>query len=221
MFDFLAKGGVLVGPILLCSVIALALFLERLIRLGRVKVRGNGLVAGMARFIQKGEDQQAYDLVSQDASPMGRILTQAMEVKNQDRETLEAVLVHATEAEARGLSRYLQTLATIGNITPLLGLLGTVMGMIKAFMVIQEMGGKVNAAVLAGGIWEAMLTTALGLAVALPTMVAHSYLSARVDRYEAQLQDGTVTFLKAIGFRIHGHLHTGKDHTHTHTHAHP
>ena len=70
--------------------------------------------------------------------------------------------------------------------------------MIKAFVVIQEMGGKVNAAVLAGGIWEAMLTTAFGLAVALPTMVAHSYLVARIDKYEARLQNGSVTFMKAI-----------------------
>ena len=221
MFELLAKGGVLVGPILLCSVVALALFLERLIRLGRVKIRGNGLVSAMARHLKNGEDHQAYELARSDPSPMGRILTQAMEVKDQDRETLEAVIVHATEAETRELSRYLQALATIGNIAPLLGLLGTVLGMIKAFMVIQEMGGKVNAAVLAGGIWEAMLTTALGLSVALPTMVAHSYLSARVDRYEASLQEGTVTFLKAIGFRIHGHLHAEKGHTHTHTHAHP
>jgi biopolymer transport protein ExbB len=221
MFDFLAKGGVLVGPILLCSVVALALFLERLIRLNRVKVRGNGLVSSVSTHLKNGEDHQAYEVASRDASPMGRILTQAMEVKNQDRETLEAVLVHATETETRELSRYLQALATIGNITPLLGLLGTVLGMIKAFMIIQEMGGKVNAAVLAGGIWEAMLTTALGLAVALPTMVAHSYLSARVDRYETQLQDGTVVFLKSIGFRIHGHFHAGKEQMHTHTHAHP
>jgi biopolymer transport protein ExbB len=207
VFDFLAKGGVLVVPILLCSVVALALFLERLLRLGRIKIRGNGLVSGVARHLKNGEDHQAHDLATRDASPMGRVLTQAMEVKNQDRDTLEAVLVHATDAETRELSRYLQALATIGNITPLLGLLGTVLGMIKAFMVIQEMGGKVNAAVLAGGIWEAMLTTALGLAVALPTMVAHSYLSARVDRYEAQLQDGTVTFLKSIGGPAYGHIH--------------
>jgi biopolymer transport protein ExbB len=101
-------------------------------------------------------------------------------------------------------------LATIGSIAPLLGLLGTVLGMIKAFMVIQQMGGKVNAAVLAGGIWEAMLTTALGLTVALPTMVAHSYLAARVDKYEAQLQDGTVSFIKAIGDRLKGHVHFHK-----------
>jgi biopolymer transport protein ExbB len=139
MFDFLSKGGVLVGPILLCSVVALALFLERLIRLSRVKVRGNGLVTAMSTHLINGEDHQAYELASSDNSPMGRILTQAMEVKNQDRETLEAVIVHATEAETRELSRYLQALATIGNIAPQLGLLGTVLGMIKAFMVIQEM----------------------------------------------------------------------------------
>lgn len=201
MLDFLAKGGVLVGPILLCSIVALALFLERLVRLSRVNTDGHGLVANITSCLENGQEQQAYELARQEDSPLGRILTQAIEVKNRDRETLKEVLAHAAERESRELSRYLQTLATIGNITPLLGLLGTVLGMIKAFMVIQEMGGKVNAAVLAGGIWEAMLTTALGLAVALPTMVAHSYLSARVDRYESQLWDGIVSFLKAVGLR--------------------
>jgi biopolymer transport protein ExbB len=199
MMDFLAKGGILVGPILFCSVLALAIFLERLIRFARLRIRGNGLVGDMAQFLKEGDDDKAYDLAVRSDTAMGRILTQAMEVKNQDRETLETVLAHATDEEVRTLSRYLQALATIGNIAPLLGLLGTVLGMIKAFMVIQQMGGKVNAAVLAGGIWEAMLTTALGLAVALPTMVAHSYLVARVDRYESRLQDGAVAFIKAIG----------------------
>ncbi len=199
MIEFLSKGGVLVGPILICSVLALAIFLERMIRLGRLRIRGYGLVEKIARHIKNGEDHQAYELASTNDTPMTRILAQAMEVKDQDRETLETVIVHSTDGEVRELSRYLQALATIGSIAPLLGLLGTVLGMIKAFMVIQEMGGKVNAAVLAGGIWEAMLTTAMGLAVALPTMLAHSYLVSRVDRYEAQLQDGTVTFIKALG----------------------
>jgi len=201
MMDFLAKGGILVAPILFCSVIALAIFLERVIRLGRISIRGSGLVENIARHIRNGEDHQAYELAESSGSPMGRILAQAMEVKDQDQEIMETVIVHATEEEVRGLSRYLQALATIGNIAPLLGLLGTVIGMIKAFMVIQEMGGKVNSAVLAGGIWEAMLTTALGLAVALPTIVAHSYLLARVDKYEAQLQDGAVTFVKTLAKR--------------------
>jgi biopolymer transport protein ExbB len=190
MIDFLSKGGVLVGPILFCSVLALAIFLERLIRFARVRIRGLGLVEKVAK---------ALELARGSKSPMGHILTNAIEVMDQDRETLETVIVHSTEEKVREFSRYLQALATIGSIAPLLGLLGTVIGMIKAFMVIQQMGGKVNAAVLAGGIWEAMLTTALGLAIALPTIVAHSYLISRVDRFEAQLQDGSVSFIKAVG----------------------
>ncbi len=198
MFEFLSKGGVLVIPILFCSVVALAIFLERVIRFARMRNRGRGLEKKVVERLKNNQEQKAHEFARASNSPMGRVLSQALEVKDQDRETLETVIVHATEEEVRGLSRYLQALATIGNIAPLLGLLGTVIGMIKAFMVIQEMGGKVNAAVLAGGIWEAMMTTALGLSVALPAIVAHSYLLSRVDKYEAWLQDGAVTFLKAI-----------------------
>ena len=198
MLSFIAKGGILVIPIFLCSVLALAIFMERLVRLARLRKRGAGLATKVAELVTQGEDQIARDKALQSDSPMGRILAQAMEVRHQERETLETVIVHATEEQVRGLAKYLQALATIGNIAPLLGLLGTVIGMIKAFMVIQEMGGKVNAAVLAGGIWEAMLTTALGLAVALPTIVAHSYLVSAVNRYEARLQSGSVTFMKAV-----------------------
>jgi biopolymer transport protein ExbB len=199
MLEFLSKGGVLVIPILLCSVLSLAIFVERLIRFTRLRSRGAGLAEKTVVMMESGQGQEAYEMLIQSNSPMGRVLAQAIEVKDQDRETLETVIAHSTDEEVRGLSSYVQALATMGNIAPLLGLLGTVLGMIKAFMVIQEMGGKVNAAVLAGGIWEAMLTTALGLAVALPTMVAHSYLISRIDKYEARLQAGAVVFIKALG----------------------
>ena len=198
MLDFLAKGGVLVTPILLCSVLAFAVFTERFIRFAVLGKRGRFVAGRVVRRVLDGDPESARLTAQKSRSPMGNILTQGLDVIHRDRETLETVLTHAIDEEVRDLSRYLQVLATIANIAPLLGLLGTVIGMIKAFMVIQEMGGKVNAAVLAGGIWEAMLTTALGLAVALPTMVAHSYLSARVDRYEARLQDGTVHFIKSL-----------------------
>lgn len=198
MLELLAKGGVLVPPILLCSVLALAIFLERIIRFSRMRSRGAGLAEKVIGLLRAGEDQTAREKAIESNSPMGRILAQAIRFKDRDRETLETVIIHATDEEVRNLSSYLQALATIGNIAPLLGLLGTVMGMIKAFMVIQQMGGKVNASVLAGGIWEAMLTTALGLAVALPTMVAHSYLFARVDKYEARLNDGAVKFITEL-----------------------
>jgi biopolymer transport protein ExbB len=143
MFDFLAKGGVLVIPILLCSVVALTIFMERLIHFSKVRIRGFGLVKKVAEHVRNGEFSQAMRLVKGTNSPMARILLDALGVIDYDRETMETVIVHSTEEEVRELSRYLQGLATIGSIAPLLGLLGTVVGMIKAFMVIQQMGGKV------------------------------------------------------------------------------
>jgi biopolymer transport protein ExbB len=198
MFDILSKGGFLVVPILLCSVVALAIFFERIISFARMRSRGGNLAETVSDLIAKDKTYEARKLTANNDSPMGRMLTQAIEVKDRERATLETVIVNAIEGEVRTLSAYLQTLATIGNIAPLLGLLGTVVGMIKAFMVIQQLGGNVNASVLAGGIWEAMLTTALGIGVALPCMVAHSYLVSRIDTYEARLQNGAVTFLKAV-----------------------
>lgn len=187
-------------PILFCSVLASAIFIERFIRFTVLQRRGRRVANRVAEHIAEGNREAAVQTARNSCSPMGRVLIQGLEVMYRDRETLETVLINAVDEEVRNLSRHLQTLATVANIAPLLGLLGTVVGMIKAFMVIQQMGGKVNAAVLAGGIWEAMLTTALGLAVALPAMVAHSYLAGRVDRYEARLQTGTVGFIKNLAF---------------------
>ena len=195
---FFNKGGIVMWPILSCSVLMLAIFCERLWRLSRVRLGEAGLAAGVGGLLARGRRPEARQAADRDPGPLGRVLGAACEVDPGDRETLETVILDAQRAEARELERYLPTLAAIGNITPLLGLLGTVMGMIKAFMVIQEMGGKVNAVVLAGGIWEAMITTAAGLIVALPTMAAHSYLSARVDRFHDLLETASVAFVKAL-----------------------
>ena len=196
MFDFLAKGGVLVIPILFCSVVALAIFVERIIRFSKIKNHGSGLAENTIQMLNQGKKMDARDMLVKSNAPMGRVLLQAIDVMDQDRDTLETVISNSTDEEVRDLSTYVQALATMGNIAPLLGLLGTVVGMIKAFMVIQQMGGKVNAAVLAGGIWEAMLTTALGLSVALPVMIAHSYLISIIEKHEAHLQWGSVMFMK-------------------------
>jgi biopolymer transport protein ExbB len=201
MLEILSKGGMLVIPIVFCSVLVFGIFFERIIRYAINQSRGKDIENKVASLMAAGDTRAALALSQKSNSPMGRILTKAIGAKDLKNRMLESVIVNAVETEVRELSAYLQTLATIGNIAPLLGLLGTIIGMIKAFMVIQQMGGKVNAAVLAGGIWEAMLTTALGLVVALPTMVAHSYLLAKVETYEARLRDGSVAFLKAIAKR--------------------
>ena len=118
MIEFLQKGGILVGPILFCSVLGLAIFLERLIRFARLKIAGDGFLEKVVRHMKNGEDHQAYEFAAANSTPLGRILVQAMEVKDQGRETLDTVINHATDEEVRGLSRYLQALATIGNVAP-------------------------------------------------------------------------------------------------------
>ncbi|MCM2285903.1 MAG: MotA/TolQ/ExbB proton channel family protein [Desulfobacula sp.] len=198
MLDLFLKGGILMYPILLCSVLVIAIFCERMVRYAIIRRRGEDIEIKVAKLMKEGNEETALKVSQESNSHMGRVLEKAIKAKDLENEVLESVIVNATENEIRDLSSYLQTLATIGNIAPLLGLLGTILGMIKAFMVIQEMGGKVNSAVLAGGIWEAMLTTAAGLFVALPTMAVHSYLLSKVDQYEARLQNGSVLFLKAI-----------------------
>ncbi len=198
MIDFLAKGGILVVPILFCSIIAAAIVVERAIRFRQIGAGESEVAANIIRLVAEGREDQAVEAARRSAAPVAGVLAGALEVRGRDRRTAERVIGHAIEAAVRNLSRYLGTLAAIGSIAPMLGLLGTVTGMIKAFMVIQQMGGKVNAAVLAGGIWEAMLTTALGLAVALPAMVAHSWLDSRVERFEAGIRSAVIALAKIM-----------------------
>ena len=196
MLDFLSKGGVLVIPIGICSVIALAVFIERMLFFLLLRQKNRGVVNAFVGYThgQKSPDEIAASEASQ--TPLGRILTELLSVRECDPPTRQAAIREAFAHESRHLAARLQLLATIGNITPLLGLLGTITGMIKAFMVIQESGGKVDPSALAGGIWEAMLTTALGLAVALPVMMAHSYLVSCVETREASLKSGIVRYMK-------------------------
>ncbi|WP_456434282.1 MotA/TolQ/ExbB proton channel family protein [Thermosulfuriphilus sp.] len=198
MIDLLTKGGVLIIPILFCSVLALAIFLERLIRLYQAQRQDHHLIEKVYVAIIQGNIDQARKETSQERSSVAKILDEGLSVCCNDRETIESVLSHAIEHELRRLSRYFGTLATIANITPVMGLLGTVLGMIKAFMAIERLGGKVDASVLAGGIWEAMLTTAVGLSVALPAMVAYSYLRGQLAELQAEMEEAAVLFLKAL-----------------------
>ncbi len=196
MLAFLSKGGVLVIPIGLCSVVALAVFLERQIFFWRIRRRSRGLQKDLLRLTREEKLPEAMALATTSRSPVGRLFSELISVKGCEAHTRQEAIREAYARETRVLASRLQLLATIGNIAPLLGLLGTITGMIKAFMVIQQTGGKVDAAALAGGIWEAMLTTALGLAVALPVMMAHSYLVSCVESEEAHLKQGVVSYLK-------------------------
>jgi biopolymer transport protein ExbB len=199
MISFLAKGGPLVIPIIFCSILSFALICERFYRLHEARLKDPLFIERIKEMLKQDKRREALQYCTTAKSPIGNILARGIEKShNNSRDELEKALSHASQMELRQLDRYLPTLATIANITPLLGLFGTVTGMINAFMVIQNLGGKVNASVLAGGIWEALLTTALGLGVAIPTLIAYNYFVGRVENFAHEMQDSSIRFLEII-----------------------
>ena len=203
MLSFLAKGGLLVIPIIFCSLLSLALICERFYRFRKVRLKDPKFFERIKEMIKHDRHEEALQQCLSTESPIGNILAKGIEKSHHNKlqpslSELEKALSHAGQQEIRELDRYLPTLATIANISPLLGLFGTVNGMIKAFMAIQQLGGRVNASVLAGGIWEALLTTALGLGVAIPTVIAYNYFVGRVEDFAHEMQDSSVQLMETL-----------------------
>ena len=194
MMAFLLKGGPLVWPILLCSVLGVGIILNRFFFLLSLKREERDLEARLesVSFLKD------LNTLAEGDHALGRMLREISPVCCRDRHFLETILDYVIDQETTRAGRHLDHLATLASIAPLLGLLGTVTGLIKAFMVVERAGGQVDASMLAGGIWEAMLTTALGLSVAIPLLVGHRYLSAQVRAYEERLETLAVKLLKKI-----------------------
>jgi len=202
--DFLLKGGVLTWPILFCSIAAWTIFFERFFCYRAASRINRQLINSIYQLVRGRKFDEARSLLSSKdrgkahkTPPAERILREGLAVDPTDRDSLELVLSHSVSKELKTLERNLGTMATLGNIAPLLGLLGTVFGMIKAFMAVQELGGRVNASVLAGGIWEALLTTAYGLVVAIPIVFCHNYLENRLEELQALHEEVAVYLVKA------------------------
>jgi len=189
MFEFFLKGGFLMWPILLCSVISVTIILERFYHFYQVRTKIPNIFSQVKSLLKDGKADEAIRLCESTSGPIAHILAIGIHIRKRSMEEKEKIIIRAGSRLVRQLDRNLRGLAIIGNITPLLGLLGTVTGMIRAFMKIQELGGRVDTSVLAGGIWEALITTAAGLSVAIPTLVAYHYFEGRVDNIASQMKD--------------------------------
>lgn len=176
-------------PILLCSVISITIVLERFYHFYATRTRIPNIFARVKKFIQEKKADEALKLCEGTSGHIAHILALSIHIRHRSLEEKEKLISRAGSRILRQLDKNLRGLAIISNITPLLGLLGTVTGMIKAFMKIQELGGKVDASVLAGGIWEALITTAFGLSVAIPTLVAYHYFEGKVHNVSSQMKD--------------------------------
>ena len=195
MFNFFLKGGPLMWPILLCSVIAFAIVLERLWYFNRRKINIEVLISEVKKLLREGKFEEAERLCEELQNPVGNILAVCINTHRKNHPEKEKIISRAGSRELRKLEKNLRGLGIIAHISPLLGLLGTVTGMIKCFMKIQELGGKVDASVLAGGIWEALITTAAGLSVAIPAVIFYHYFEGKVDNFSHQMKDAVESLM--------------------------
>lgn len=199
LLSVLAKGGWLMIPIGLCSLIAVGFFVERLIVLRKAKINLNAFLLKIRQSISKQDFDNALRLCSTTPGPISKVLEKGIRLRGQSREEIKDAIESAGRAEIYQLERGLGALATIAGVAPLLGFLGTVTGMIQAFMRIQELSGNVNATVLAGGIWEALITTAAGLIVGIPALLAYNYLVTKVQRMVFELELSSTNLLELLG----------------------
>ena len=189
MFELFLKGGFLMWPIFLCSVMTVCIALERFYVLHRARPRTPNLFARVKNLVKEDKIEEALKLCESSPDPVAHILAIGLHIRQRSLEEKERMLSRTGSRLIRGLEKHLRGLAIIGNTAPLLGLLGTVTGMIKAFIKIQEAGGQADTALLAGGIWEALLTTAAGLSVAIIALVIYHYFEGRVDSLAVQMKD--------------------------------
>jgi len=196
MFEFFLRGGPLMWPILLCSVIAITITLERLYHFHRIRGNLPNFLSRVKKLLSEGKFHEAEKLCEGSPGPVAHILAIGINIRNRSSEEKEKIISRAGSRELRRLEKNLRGLGIIAHISPLLGLLGTVTGMIRAFVKIQELGGRVDASVLAGGIWEALITTAAGLSVAIPAIVFYHYFEGRVDSFSSQMKDAASELLE-------------------------
>lgn len=197
MLEIMIAGGWLMVPIILCSIIAVAIVIERFLALRSSSVLPQAVPTQVKQWAQQNELDAKHIEQLRRSSPLGRVLAAALDNRDRSREIIKEAVEDTGRHVVHELERFLNTLGTIAGMTPLLGLLGTVVGMIKVFSAIMVHGvGDPNQ--LAGGISEALITTAAGLTVAIPSYFFYRYFRGLVRAYVVQMEQQALVLMQAI-----------------------
>jgi len=197
MLEIVKSGGWLMLPIIVCSVISVAIILERIWILQPGRVLPKDLTRQVWAWVSNNELNHTHIAGLQESSPLGKILAAGLTNRARAREIMKESIEDAGRQVVHDLERYLNSLGTIAAVTPLLGLLGTVIGMVKVFAAITTHGVG-DPTILAGGISEALITTAAGLSVAIPSLIGYRYLRGRVDALVVRMENEAVTLVEAL-----------------------
>ncbi|MGH7198566.1 MAG: MotA/TolQ/ExbB proton channel family protein [Candidatus Omnitrophota bacterium] len=208
MWELMQKGGPIMWPILLCSIFAFGIVIERLIQLRREQIDTKAFMEQISKSLKRNRVMEALEHCERTPGPVANILKAGILKYDRPRQDIREAIEDASIHEVPRLEKNLPVLATVAHISPLLGLLGTVTGMVAAFQVIQSKASAVNPVNpgdLAGGIWEALLTTVFGLCVAIPTYVAYNYLVSRVDGFVLEMERSATDLLNMLGEKREEH----------------
>ena len=200
VIELVARGGRVMGVLLLLSLAGVSIILVKLHQFTRLRIWSRAWLEDVLSSVRSGDATRALTVMSEVPGPIARVLTIALTERQRNDLSAEAVreeVQRAGDAEIGSLESNLRGLEVIGSLAPLLGLLGTVLGMIRAFMRLEEAGARVDPSLLSGGIWEALLTTAVGIAVAVPAMAALAWFESQVDRVRRTMSDAVTRVLNA------------------------
>lgn len=199
--EFLSKGGILMIFILLASLIAIAIFVERIIALKNENRQMQSLISPLMDAIKNQEFERANTLLDNNKSTLGIIVRKLIQNRHQSRDALLEIINDESQRQYSHLNRLIPTIGVIATLSPLMGLLGTVTGMIQVFSKLADeyaAGANANPGMLAGGIWEALLTTAAGLCVAIPAFLFHRGLNSILDNLWLSIQSNATDILNII-----------------------
>ena len=197
MLEIIQAGGWLMLPIIACSIVAAAIIMERLWTFQQKRVLPQDLTAQAWQWVKADQLDPEHLQILHQSSPLGQVLAAGLANRDASRKIAKESIEDTGRHVVHELERYLNPLGTIAAVSPLLGLLGTVIGMVKVFAVITA-NGVGNPGILAGGISEALITTAAGLTVAIPSLIGYRYLRGRVDSLVVHMEKEAMKFLEAL-----------------------
>jgi len=202
MYSLFEQGGPVMYVLLLMSILAMTIILVKIYQFSRSSLRNTAFVDEIVSSVQNGQYGHALKDLEQHDNPVAKVLEALIRCGNDpsmSAKDVEAEVSRIGSAQIRNLESWLRGLSSIAHLSPLLGLLGTVTGMIVAFMNLEAAGPQVDPSILSGGIWEALLTTAFGLTVAIPAMAAFYYFEGEVDHVRASMKDASIRILRHFG----------------------
>jgi biopolymer transport protein ExbB len=188
LLEIFLKGGIIMWLILICSIIGLAVVIDRFIVLRKAKINIPAFLVRIRGLIKKKDISGAISHCMEEKSPIANVVRKGLKKYRFGHDRVKEAIENAGNQEISKLEKGLTILATVAGIAPLLGFLGTVTGMIQAFMTIEDLAGAANPSDLAGGIWEALITTAFGLIVGIPALAFYNYFLSAIKRLVGEIE---------------------------------